>query len=182
MARYQVISQVGRSLNAFNNLLNYIAKPSHCIGRFIGATNLHISAYQNPELEIMNQISYVLNHYKAWNRRLALHILVEFDPGEAEMLSPEAALQFGYQFAVSVFPGYMCYFAVHDNTPLLHLHFMVVTCNIFNGGVFSAGKSGWYKIGNDGNRMLEQYVGSENLCPVQVTPGRTPRNKKEVKK
>lgn len=181
MARYQVISQVGRNITAFDNLLNYIAKPGHCIGRFIGATNLFISDYQNPEPYLREQISYILNLYNGWNRRLALHFLIEFDPDEAAQLAPELALQYGYQFAQSVFPGYMCYFSVHDNTPHTHMHFMVVTCNIFDGKRFAVGKKGWFKIANDGNRLLEEYVGTENLCPTQVTLGRTPRNKKGTK-
>ena len=183
MPRLQVISRVETNETAFTNLLNYIARGDHCGGRWIGATNLYITDYQNPEPFILHQILHLFDLHQIRNKRMALHLFITFDDGERKQLSPEALLTLTYRFVGQAFPRCMTYFAVHDRQPetgaKLHVHVMLIPIDLYTGASWSAGNAGWYHIAHSFCNLLAHYVPPQDLKAPQVTFGRTPRERRQ---
>ncbi len=178
MPRLQVIS-TERTMCAFNNLINYIARPDRCINRYFGAVNLYIDDHVHPEPSIRDQIFRVIEMHQAGHKKLTTHLIMTFDDNERQHLTADYLLRLAYDFCLRMLSNCMVYFAIHDNTPKLHIHFMIVPLDIYNGKTWSSGKCGWYLLGNEATRLLEQYIPKDEVDNVHVTYGKTPRKAKK---
>lgn len=182
MPHLQVVNQVKHNSVAYRNLLNYIARPDKCRNRIIGMTNVLLDFQKTPENLVDDQVQR-FREYHAVSCRYALHIIVEFSPEEARYLDYNKVLEIGYFLAETEFTNCICYFAVHDhstykgtNQVYLHLDFMLIPFNIYDGRGYNCGKSGWFKIANDIKEFMKKYVPPSYISNPLVFHGRGESN------
>lgn len=153
----------------FNNCINYVAKADHCIKGYIGATNWYLSPYREEHVPLlMKHIENIRNFYGKHDTRLGIHVVVTFSPEEQAYLSRKSVLEIGYYLAQSEFTNCMTYFAVHDNTELIHIDMLIIPIDVYTGKMYACGKAGWNCIELKLKAFLQNYIPKSMIGSFQV--------------
>lgn len=89
MPRIEVNTIKAGNYAYYFNVLNYVAKDDKCIQGYIGASNLLLPNKRSDIVKyVSHQVEMARMHYGQDDRRLGLHCIFEFTPGELEYLSP----------------------------------------------------------------------------------------------
>lgn len=168
------VKAIGKDNYAYKkNTINYVARNDHCIEGYIGATNLLLDKNRNKNAtEVLKQMEEAREFYNQTDTRQGLHVVFTFSPKEAEHLTKKDALKLAYEVAETEFEGCMTYFAVHDNTSLIHIDMLVDPLNVYTGKMYGCHKAGWWSIGNRFIERMKLYVPEEDIGELQIPYGK----------
>lgn len=153
----------------FENCVNYVASAGHCIKGYIGATNMYLPHDRSDHLKAIGlQIEHARSFFRKNNRRLGIHIVFTFSPEETSYLSRRTLLSIAYYIAETKFAGCMTYFAVHDNTELLHIDMLLISINMNTGNMYACSKQGWNKIALNLQSYLKTIMPEDAVGGIQV--------------
>ena len=188
MPRIQLINEAGHDRAAYRNLLKYVARPDKCICGFMGMTNVCdipqiISGIVPGTMSykmVDRQRKFLMRYHENHDGRYAMHVIIQFAPSEAAYLDHQKVLDIAYFVAMTEFPDYICYFAVHDHScykgtqdTSYHIDMMIVLINIYDGTFLGLGPKGWYKVGCDIAGYLKNFMPEEAVEKVIIKNGRT---------
>ena len=88
------------------------------------------------------------------------HMILAFESGELDTMKRGAACaayQIGYEAAKFYGWHYQIVYAVHENTDIIHIHFVMNTTDYLTGLKYEGKKADLYRFLEHTNAVLEQY-------------------------
>lgn len=134
--------------NSLYDVIDYCCNPSKARNGYIGGFG--IGAF-----DIADQMNGLAKAYgKAEGIRLR-HMVLAFEPGEK--ITPEYAFQIAYQVAWYYGREYQILFAVHQDKPHLHIHFVMNTVSFIDGYKYAGKKEDYYAFSKYLQNVLETF-------------------------
>ena len=113
--------------------------------------------------DIVGSMNEVAEKFGKTNGVQLRHFIIAFDPDE--IAEPSEAYEIGCQIACFLGQQYQLVFAVHEDTPNLHIHFMLNSISYRDGHRYSGTKKEYYCLINYLGRLLKREYGII-LCTV----------------
>lgn len=121
--------------NSLFDVISYCCNPAKAKSKLIGGFGISIP-------NAAEQMDGLARSYgKADGIRLR-HMVLSFEPGER--IVPEFAFQIAYQIAWYYGCKYQIVFAVHQDKPHLHIHFVMNTVSFVDGHKYAGKKEDYY--------------------------------------
>ena len=143
MAIFKIVPENYEDPDCIQNLVNYCFNPAKTQPYLCGAYALNLS---NIEEEMM-----AIKHlYGKEGGHQVRHFIVSYQPGEtiAEEILPAA-----WEIASFYGQRYQIFFAIHQDEPHIHIHFVLNTVSYVDGLIFSESRADFYKMKNFINQM-----------------------------
>ena len=135
--------------NSVRDLIYYIMQPSHALHRLYGGIGV---SFLSPEIAALEFWAVKNVHHKSDGRQLK-HLIVSFDKNEN--VHNLKAHKLGYQIAEYFQNKFQIIFAVHENEPNIHLHFIINSVSFSDGKKYNEGP---YDLDNL-RRFIEDTTG-----------------------
>lgn len=172
MPRINVKNIEANNYAYYKNALEYVARPDRCSSGYISATELYLPTERKYLVSTVDhQIQKVREYYYKTDKRLGLHLEINFSAEELKYLSARHLLLIGHHVATTEFPRCMTYFAVHDHTNLLHLDMLLVPINVQTGLMYGCNNHGWNAIEMRLRDYLHNFMPEETIGGHQVSYG-----------
>ena len=155
MANLKTANRAGKysDPDAKEDLIAYIIQPQKAIHGFIGGH--HITA--NCPAQSMSAVSEHFGKSKGVQLR---HYIISFLP--EELTDPVIANDIGNEISAWIGEEYQIVYAVHENRPHLHLHFIVNTVSYLDGHRWHGTKQEFYQLKNAIAAILRKH----NIHPL----------------
>lgn len=118
--------------DAIENTIQYICKPEHAISGLIGGIN--VTAESNLAIK---QFYSVKRFFHKLDGRQVWHFIISFE----KRTNKYDILRYGYKIAEHFSNKYQIIFAVHENEPNIHIHFVMNSVSFVDGKKYND----WYK-------------------------------------
>lgn len=122
-----------------------VGKPGQVI-RYYGGYNVVLSRTEE-------EIVFVKQYYKKYDKHLMRHFTVSFDGG----ISAYDAWILGWRIAAYYADRYQIVFGVHEDTDNIHVHFVMNTVSFVDGLKYSGGYGDLYNLTNYVKKIYKEY-------------------------
>ena len=136
------------NINIKENAIEYILNPFRAISGYVGGVGV------SPECpaESMQLVSEIFNKMNGIQIR---HYILSFDP--EEFSAPYIVNDIAVQIAHTIGKEYQVVFAVHENKPHLHVHFIVNTISYIDGHRHRGTHAEFYGLKSRVSDILKKY-------------------------
>lgn len=135
--------------NSVFDLINYIMNPVHAISQLYGGI---ATSYLSPVIAAIEFWTVKKAYHKEEGRQIK-HLIISFD--KSEHVNNFRALNLGYLIAQYFQNKYQIVFAVHENQPNIHIHFIINTVSFVDGLKYNEGP---YDLDNL-RKFIEEMTG-----------------------
>lgn len=134
--------------NSLNNVISYCCNPDKAKSGLIGGfgINVQYAAEQMDELA---------RAYRQTDGIRLRHTVLAFEPGDR--VSLENVFLIAYQVAEYYGREYQILFAVHEDTPHRHIHFVMNTVSYLDGHKYPGTKEDYYQFRDYVQKILNPY-------------------------
>lgn len=144
-----------RNKDAIHNVIHYINDSSKLIHNIKGALGCNYNSSQSITKDML-AVQSCFNNKKG--KRIN-HFTVCFSPTEEEILQIDDYLTIGYKIA-SFFPDeYQIFFALHENTDNMHIHFAMNPVSFVTGKKFHWQKKDSYMLKSYIHTIIDDFMG-----------------------
>ena len=109
--------------------LCYVSNPAKTPNNYIGSLGCSLDTEQ-----AAIDFADTRNIYSKTPKQFLRHFTISFHP--EEMVTPEQAYYFAWNYASFFYPEYQCYFSVHETQGSIHIHFIYNTVSRTTGRIF----------------------------------------------
>lgn len=134
---------------AFGRVCNYIFSANKTPYRLIGGVGVVVEDFEYEMLMVKKA-------YDKMGGRQLRHFIVSFS--DSECIMAHGAYQLGFQIAQYYGDKYQIVFAVHQDEPQIHIHFLFNTVSYVNGFMYAEGNSDYWKLSHHINTLMKSYV------------------------
>ncbi len=143
-----------RNKDAIHNVIHYINNSSKLVHNIKGALGCNYDSSKSITKDM-------LDVQKCFNKKKGKrinHFTVCFSPAEEEILQIDDYLTIGYKIA-SFFPNeYQIFFALHENTDNMHIHFAMNPVSFVTGKKFHWQKKDSHALKCRVEEILREYL------------------------
>lgn len=133
MAIVKIVTEKYYQLSDVQRLINYATNESKTYGLF-GGVGINPN---DPDKMLCQMLTVKKGYKKEYGNRQLRHIVVSFD--KEERITPQTAYYIAYEIAGFYGDEYQVCFGVHQDTDILHIHFVQNTVNYVTGKMYSSG-------------------------------------------
>lgn len=153
MPTLKVLNQKGKyhDLDARETVARYILNPLKAENGLVGGVGIMAGE------DIAASMNSVAMHFKKESGVQLRHFVLSFSPEELD--DPIIVYQIAYSIATFIGQEYQVIFAVHENTPNLHIHFMFNSISYVDGHRYYGKKKDYYQLVNFIKELFSDYYG-----------------------
>lgn len=143
MATIKLVNEDYKNKNCIHNLIHYCFNQSKTEPYLCGV-------YGANPYNLENEMLTIKRLYGKEGGRQVRHFIVSFRPGETV-----AALELQTAWAIAGLYAdkFQIFFAIHNNTPHVHIHFVFNTVSYVDGRVYSGSHADFYRLKNFVNNL-----------------------------